>query len=162
MGLRGAYNWQLLDGLGAAGTGFDQVAITGTLFVNSGFSVNLWSLAAINPDSNGNALNFDGNQNASWVIATSGGLQGVDNLPFVTVNTGAINGTGGLSNPVPGTFTLAQGDGVTGTVNDVVLVYTVPEPSLVAVAIGVAAGAWALGRRTRRRAARPGAAAASR
>lgn len=41
-----------------------------------------------------------------------------------------------------------------GSVNDVVLVYTVPEPSLLAAAIGVAAGAWVLGRRVRRRPAR--------
>src|SRR5262249_26186370 len=48
----GFYNWQILDATGAAGTGFSQIDITGTLDLASatGFHFNLWSLSQISPD----------------------------------------------------------------------------------------------------------------
>ena len=48
----GNYNWQVLDAAGAAGAGYDVLAVNGTLDVSgaSGFRVNLWSLSATNPD----------------------------------------------------------------------------------------------------------------
>ena len=58
----GDYNWQIINATGLAGTGFDTIAMTGTLDLSSltsgGFSVNLWSLASISPDVNGAALNL--------------------------------------------------------------------------------------------------------
>jgi fibronectin-binding autotransporter adhesin len=47
----GNYNWQVLDATGGAGTGWDQLAITGALDLagltpGNGFNVNVWSLSA--------------------------------------------------------------------------------------------------------------------
>jgi autotransporter-associated beta strand protein len=156
----GNYNWEVYDAAGAAGTGFDQMSITGTLTIESGFNVNLWSLAGIGPDVNGNAINFDPAQSASWVIATaSGGLVNAGNLASAAINVGATNGTNGFTNDLYGnTFSLAQGgqNGVPGTLNDVVLTYTsmiIPEPGTFALAaVGIAALAvWSRRRCSARR-----------
>lgn len=147
----GNYNWQMYDALGAAGTGFDQVAVTGSLIIESGFTLNLWSLSGINPDANGNAINFDNTQDRFWVIATStAGPVNPENLASVNIFTSVINGTGGFSNDL-GTrqFSLIQGDGVRGTPNDVVLVLTVPEPGTLVLAVTGAAVAAGVVRRRR-------------
>jgi autotransporter-associated beta strand protein len=155
----GNYNWQVYDAAGAAGTGFDQMSINGTLTIQSGFNVNLWSLAGIGPDVNGDAINFNPAQSASWVIATaSGGLVNASNLASAAINVSATNGTNGFTNNLYGNlFSLAQGgqNGGPGTLNDVVLTYTsmiIPEPSTFALAAaGIAALAvWSRRRRTTR------------
>jgi len=143
----GRYNWQMLDATGVAGTGFDKIAVTGTLdlsgLTTGQFGINLWSLASISPDVNGNASNFDNTLTQSWNILTaSAGISGFDAADFV-INTGASNGTGGFSNALGGgAFSL-------GTIgNNLVLSFTaVPEPSVGALLGGL--GVLALLRRRR-------------
>jgi autotransporter-associated beta strand protein len=128
--LNGAdYNFQMLDATGTAGTGYDQIAITGTLdlsgLTSGGFGINLWSLASTGPDVNGNALNFNNAINQSWtILTTTGGISGFDAADFL-VNVGASNDTGGFQNALGGgTFNL------TATSDDLVLNFiAVPEPS---------------------------------
>jgi autotransporter-associated beta strand protein len=155
----GNYNWQVYDAAGAAGIGgYDKMSISGTLSIQSGFNVNLWSLAGIGPDVNGDAINFNAGQDSFWVIATaSGGLVNAANLSSANIFVTANNGTNGFTNSLNGgSFSLAQGDGVRGTLNDVVLTYTsmvIPEPDTLALAgVGAVLAAWAA-RRARRRAA---------
>lgn len=124
----GDYNFQMLDATGLAGTGFDQIAITGTLDLNgltsSGFNINLWSLSSTGPDVNGNALNFDNSIDQSWtILTTTAGITGFDAGDFV-VNVGANNGTAGFSNALGGGSFF-----VSATANNLILNYTtVPEP----------------------------------
>ena len=125
----GDYNWQMLDATGAAGTGYDRIAVTGTLDLSSlsagGFGINLWSLSSILPDVNGDALNFNNLLTQSWtILTTSGGITGFEAGDFV-ISTAANNGTGGFSNALDdnGSFTL----GTSG--NNLVLTYSaIPEP----------------------------------
>ena len=124
----GDYNFQMLDAEGVAGTGFDQIQITGTLNLSSltagGFNINLWSLSSIGPDENGNALNFDNTIDQSWtILTTSGGITDFDAADFV-INVGANNGTAGFSNALGGgSFSLGTAS------NNLVLNFTaIPEP----------------------------------
>jgi autotransporter-associated beta strand protein len=124
----GDYNFQMLDAEGVAGTGFDQIQITGTLNLSSltagGFNINLWSLSSVGPDENGNALNFDNTIDQSWtILTTSGGITGFDAADFV-INVVANNGTAGFSNALGGgSFSLGTAS------NNLVLNFTaVPEP----------------------------------
>nr|MCU0793809.1 PEP-CTERM sorting domain-containing protein [Opitutaceae bacterium] len=137
---------------GVAGTGYDTLAITGTLDLSaltgaSKFNINLWSLSGTGPDVNGAAINFDNAQNYSWVLAsTTGGVTGFSSADF-QINVAALNGTAGFSNALnSGTFEL----GVVG--NDLVLNYAaaIPEPSAFAALAGVAALGFVGGRRRRR------------
>lgn len=143
----GAFNWQILDATGTAGTGFDTMVITGSLDLTSlttGFNINLWSLASVGPDVNGDALNFSATTNYSWLLAsTTTGIMGFEATDF-TLNLGESNGTKGFSNDLDGgAFTISQSG------NSLLLNYTaaVPEPS-VAVLGGM--GLLALLRRRRR------------
>lgn len=136
----GNYNWQVLNATGAAGTGFDTISLTTgnalTLNNTSGntFNINLWSLSSIGPDVNGNTSNFNNAVDQSWtLISTDQTIAGFSADKF-TINTGAVNGTGGFSNTLApfGSFSVALGDGNT----DLMLVYTaVPEPSTCALAV---------------------------
>ncbi len=125
----GDYNWQLHDATAAAGIGYDQINVTGTLDLTTlgagGFNINLWTLSALSPDTNGNALNFDNSQNQSWVIlTTTGGISGFNEAKFA-VNVGANNGTSGFSNALAGgTFSLSADS------NNLILNYAtaIPEP----------------------------------
>jgi len=136
----GNYNFQMLDATGLAGTGFDQIQVTGTLdltgLTTNGFGINLWSLSSTGPDVSGNALNFNNAIDQSWIIlATSGGISGFDAADF-KVNVGANNGTSGFSNSlaVGGAFSVSLAD--SGT--DIVLKYTVvPEPNVAALLGGL-------------------------
>jgi autotransporter-associated beta strand protein len=143
----GDFNWQILDATGAAGTGFDTMAITGSLDLTSlttgGFNINLWSLSSTGPDVNGDALNFSTTTNYTWILAsTTTGITGFDATNFI-LNAGTNNGTSGFSNALDGgAFTISQSG------NSLLLNYTaVPEPS-VAVLGGM--GLLALLRRRRR------------
>jgi autotransporter-associated beta strand protein len=143
----GDFNWQILDATGAAGTGFDTMAITGSLdltnLTTGGFNINLWSLSSTAPDVNGDALNFSTTTNYSWILAsTTTGITGFDATNFI-LNVGTNNGTSGFSNALDGgAFTISQSG------NSLLLNYTaVPEPS-VAVLSGM--GLLALLRRRRR------------
>jgi autotransporter-associated beta strand protein len=125
----GDYNWQMLNATGEAGTGYDTIAVTGTLDLSllsaAQFGLNLWSLSSIGPDVNGNASNFNNLLTQSWtILTTTGGITGFDAADF-RINVGANNGTGGFSNPLDagGSFSL----GSTG--NSLVLTYAaIPEP----------------------------------
>ncbi|MDB6054697.1 MAG: hypothetical protein JWN25_2220 [Verrucomicrobiales bacterium] len=100
----GNYNWQIVNGTAAAGTGFDLLNINGTLDLSaaSGFKINMWSLSSIGPDVSGNAQNFNNLVAQSWVIAqANGGIVGFNAANFI-VNTLANNGTAGFSNPLLG------------------------------------------------------------
>ncbi|MFZ9938438.1 MAG: autotransporter-associated beta strand repeat-containing protein [Luteolibacter sp.] len=137
----GNYNWQLVDALETAGTGWDAIAITGVLDLSAlsaenPFNLNLWSLSS-NTAFDGDALNFDPSRAYSWTIATAdGGISGFEASLF-SIHSGANNGTSGFSNALnDGTFSLA----VEG--NHLNLVFTaVPEPeAMLATASLLAAG----------------------
>jgi fibronectin-binding autotransporter adhesin len=142
----GDYNWQFLDASGLAGTGYDTIAITGTLDLSSltdgGFNINLWSLAATGPDVNGDALNFLSSNTYSWtLVSTTDGITGFDSGSFA-INLGANNGTSGFTNdPDGGLFSVS----VSG--NNLMLNFSpVPEP---AAALLAAIGSLVMLRRRR-------------
>jgi hypothetical protein len=140
----GNLNWQIHDANGAAGVGYDTLAITGTLDLTGltgapDFQINLWSLASVVPDADGNAINFNPNLDYTWTLATaSGGILGFDAGNFA-VNTAANNGTAGFANPLNGSFAVE----VDGTALN--LVYAaIPEPSTALVLLfGLAVLGWA-------------------
>ena len=123
----GNYNWQLLDATGAAGTGWDQLSITGSLDLSgltpgNPFKVNVWSLSDALLD--GDALDFDSSGGIySWPIATAlGGITGFDANNFF-IDTDAVNGTSGFTNDFTGgTFSMSQ------TGNNLYLNYLGPTP----------------------------------
>lgn len=146
----GSYNWQLYDANGAAGVGYDTVTINGDLNLGgiSGetpFTINLWSLSAIDPnDVNGNAINFMSATNSyQWTLATTTGdgqVIGFDSASEnIFINTTAVlgpNGTNGFSNNLnDGYFSLTADD------KNIYLNFThvapVPEPATV-LALSVA------------------------
>jgi autotransporter-associated beta strand protein len=141
----GNYNWQLLDSTGAAGTGWDQLAITGALdltgLTSGGFNVNVSSLSTF-AGTTGNALNFDASLSYSWLIATaSAGITGFDAGDF-TIYTGPNNGTNGFTNSFTGTFSMSQ------TGNNLNLIYTqVPEPASAFTMLALFSGAVLLRRK---------------
>jgi len=144
----GNYNWQVLDATGAAGAGWDQLAITGALdlagLTAGGFNVNVWSLSTFS-GTTGNALNFNASLSYSWPIATaSGGITGFDAGDF-SIFTAANNGTNGFTNPFTGSFSMS----VTG--NNLNLNYgptPVPEPGSAFAVLALFSGA-VLNRRKR-------------
>jgi autotransporter-associated beta strand protein len=144
----GAYNWQVLDATGAAGTGYDTVSITGVLDLSmlgtGDFDINLWSLSSIGPDVNGNASNFVNSNSYSWtLVSTTDGIVGFQAADFV-IHTAANNGTGGFTNTLDGSFSISQSG------NNLLLNYTpIPEPAtgLMLILVG---GACFLARRRRR------------
>jgi autotransporter-associated beta strand protein len=145
----GNFNLEIHDFDLAPGTGFDTIAITGTLDLTGltagGFNINLWSLSGINPDVDGDALNFDNMASGSWlIVSTTGGISGFDESKF-TIYVGAINGTSGFSNDLGGgTFSISLVN------NDLFLNFTpIPEPSS-ALLLGLGLAAWMLRRRNRR------------
>jgi hypothetical protein len=118
----GNYNWQMYDALGAAGIGFDQLRINGTLDLSNarGFNINLATLSSISPPMNGPALNFSsvGTSN-SWVLAqTTDGITGFNATNF-NLNLGPTNGTAGFFNSLVGGELTLSVDG-----NNLILTYT--------------------------------------
>lgn len=111
----GNFNLEIHDFDLAPGTGFDTIAITGTLDLTGltagGFNINLWSLSSIGPDVDGDALNFNNAAPGAWlIVSTTGGISGFDENKF-TINTGAFNATSGFSNALGGgTFKISHAD----------------------------------------------------
>lgn len=143
LGANGNMNWQIHNAAGAAGVGYDTVSLTNGAVLDlsllsqaNPYNINLWSLSGIGPDVNGDATNFDSNQNYTWtLIATATAISGFNQNLFV-INDEAINGTSGFSNLFgSGTFSVGLADGNT----DLVLNFTaIPEPKAVLLgAIGV-------------------------
>jgi autotransporter-associated beta strand protein len=129
-----AYNWQMVDALGVAGTGWDTIAITGSLDLGglsaaNPFHLYLWSLSSTGPDVNGDAANFDHASAAWWKLASAnGGILGFDASAF-SIHSQAINGTAGFSNDLAGGTFSVQVNG-----NDLNLVFNpyvsaIPEPT---------------------------------
>ena len=125
----GNYNWQLFNATGAAGSGWDLLAVGSTLDIAATsanpFRINLWTLSGTGPDVSGSASNFASNQSYTWTIASATtGITGFSADKFV-VRTSATNGTGGFANTFGnGTFSIAQSG------NDLNLVYTPGAPSI--------------------------------
>jgi autotransporter-associated beta strand protein len=119
----GNYNWQLYDGAGAAGIGYDVLSINGTLNVSnaSGFNINLSTLSSALPETDGNAINFTNTHFFSWtLVQTTGGIVGFNPANFI-INTSPANGTSGFANWLYiGHFTVS----VVG--NNLVLNFVVP------------------------------------
>ena len=151
------YNWEIHDAAGGAGTGWDVVAVSGSLnlsalTVNSQFNINLWSLSAL-PQTSGEAVNFNSNQSYTWTILTaSNGITGFSSDKFL-VNTGAFNGTGGFAN----TLQAGWGFSIVRDGNNLNLLYAqqigpepIPEPGTWAAAALLAGGAALMRWRKRR------------
>lgn len=120
----GNYNWQLFNATGSAGVAFDQIAAPSldlSALGAGGFKLNLWSLSAINSDTNGNATNFVVSNNQSWaILATTAGIAGFNAGNF-TINLSGTNGTGGFTNSLNGgSFSISLGN----SGNDLVLNFT--------------------------------------
>lgn len=137
-----AYDWETNDFTGlAAGTAFDQIAITGGLSLTGGvgaYEVNLLSLTAGNMP--GNVPNFD-DSSRSWVIlTTTGGITGFNSSNWTIETSGFMTTTAPT-----GSWSVRQSG------NDIVLDYViVPEPTSGAIAIvGIAGLAWWLRRQPR-------------
>ena len=150
-GSGGNYNWQLTNATGSAGTSWDLLSVGGVLDIAATsadpFRVNLWTLSGTGPDVNGNAANFDPDQDYAWTLASAtGGITNFSADKF-SVIASATNGTGGFANTYGyGSFSVAQNG------NDLQLVFTaaVPEPSTIAsLTIGLSVGVWHLSRRKR-------------
>jgi fibronectin-binding autotransporter adhesin len=137
----GNYNFQIANAIGTPGFDWDLLDVSGTLRVASTaaepFSVNLWSLSSISPDVGGNVPNFNNQSTVAWTFArAAGGLVDFSADKF-TVNTGAVNGTGGFTN------NLAGGSfGVEAAGGDLNVVFTpfVPGAQLAWYGNGVAPG----------------------
>jgi fibronectin-binding autotransporter adhesin len=152
LGAGGNYNWQIYDATGAAGAGYDTVSLTGgatldlsLLSESSPYNINLWSLSGINPDANGDALNFNNTLNHSWTLFSTNSVIGGFDPTLFQVGIGATNGTAGFSNNLGGgAFSVGLADGGT----DLVLNFTaIPEPE---TALLGALGLFALLRRRQR------------
>jgi len=135
----GNYNWQVTNAAGSAGIDWDLISSGGVLDLtgitsSNPFNINLWSLSSINPDVNGDASNFNTNQDGRWtILVASEGMLGFSADKFA-LNVTSLNGTGGFSNSLNGgTFSVEQNG------NNVDLVFTsaVPEPGTMGL---VAAG----------------------
>ncbi|HTI70653.1 MAG TPA: proprotein convertase P-domain-containing protein [Candidatus Limnocylindria bacterium] len=134
---------ELNNATGVAGTGWDLVAIVGTLTL-CGDSSNPTYIGWSTADICGCPLlaqNFDPNQNRSWtIVTTTGGIIGFHANEFVVDTTYFQNDTPN------GQWALVNTDP-----NTLAITYTVvPEPASVAGAIGAVLLGWGLLRRIRR------------
>lgn len=128
----GFYIFEINDAEGAAGnvTGWDLISINGGLAINENaepafvFTIYLTSLNGLSP---GETANFDPATAYSWtLVTTTTDITGFS-LSDVLLNVGAFE------NDYAGSFSL----GLTNGGNDLSVIYTVPEPSTLALlAIG--------------------------
>ena len=115
LGGGGNYNWQMADAVGTAGEAatWDLLAIGGPLDITATSAdpirLNLWSLAATDPQTSGAAANFDPLTAGTWTIATAdGGISGFAADRFL-IETAAANGTDGFVNSLNGgAFSVTQ------------------------------------------------------
>ena len=152
----GNYNWQIFDV--ADSSKWDLVDVTGGTFTLNGlselnkFNINLWSLSGIAPDTNGAVYNFNNTQAYSWrIVQSANPISGTFSNSYFSINTGAVNGTGGFANDLGGGLFSVAMDG-----NNLNLVFTpasspIPEPGTWAAAALLAAAAGFLHLRKRRR-----------
>ena len=92
----GHYLWQLHDASGSPGAGFDVLTVNGTLDVSAvnGFEIQVMTLAGLNPDTAGSALQFNTTNSYSWpLVQTTGGIVGFDVARFKLITDGFLNGT---------------------------------------------------------------------
>jgi fibronectin-binding autotransporter adhesin len=168
----GNYNWQLLNATGTAGNanGWDLTSLssvglldlTGLSEANR-FNINTWTLSSTGPDTNGVPQNFvyetgveyrfaviGVNEVSSILLPGSFGAAAADMdiTSLFTLNTSAVNGTGGWQAPTPAAWNMTVKIGTDGKSIDIIVV---PEPAtLVLVGIGAA---FAVAARRRRRTA---------
>jgi autotransporter-associated beta strand protein len=85
----GVYTWEMADATGAAGTGWDRIASTGLLTVNS-TSGSTFTIAITSSGAPSN-WNYQ-TSNQSWDIITYGSVSGFDGTKF-SINATAFGGT---------------------------------------------------------------------
>lgn len=122
----GNYNWHLRDAAGAAGSGYDRIAVAGAVVLtnlnaSNRFKINLATLSgSSSSETAGTATNFSKTNSYTWTILTaSNGFTGSFNAAHFTVNTGPANGAGGFLNDFSGGYFALRTNS-----NSLVLVYT--------------------------------------
>jgi len=116
----GFYDWELYDATAAAGTGYDTISSSGALTINatsgSPFTIRLLTLSGTNPDTPGNALNFNTAVSSTFTLGSFGSIAGFSADKFSFDRTGFANTAGG-------SFSLIT----TGATDNILsLVYTAP------------------------------------
>jgi hypothetical protein len=94
----GRYRWEINDGGGGAGSGYDLLAVTGALTIaaspGSRFTVSLNSL--LGDDTPGNVANFDAKVSHRYtLVSTSGGILGFSADKFALDSSGFANNLDG-------------------------------------------------------------------
>lgn len=145
-GSAGAYDFELQNATGSAGTtGWDLLTLDTTLTLSSSagnpFVINLISLDG--SGAFGDALNFSSSSDYAWLIADAGNA-----ITGFSANLFSVNAAG-FANANSGSFAVALGDTVSGGDNtQLYLVYSsVPEPDSLSMIVAAALGFLALGRR---------------
>lgn len=133
----GAFELEIYNWTGSAGTGWDLLNITGDLTLSntsgSPFTINLVSMSSTNTA--GLSINFDASQSFTNVFATySGSLLGnAFAANMFTVNTNSFQ------NPFSGTFS------ITNVAGGLALLYTAGGPISTTFVWNAGAGAWSSG-----------------
>ena len=153
--------WHNAAGIKGTTDGWDWLNISGILDLSnlsaeSKFNINMWSLASLDPDVSGDAINFINTQNYRWTIATAAG--GITNFSasYFNLFVAPNNGAGGFSNDLGGGLFTLETQG-----NNLDIVFTsgsgpgpepIPEPGTWAAAL-LLLGAAAFARWRRRQTA---------
>lgn len=147
----GGYIWQVFDASGVAGVGYDLIDLSGDLDLTGlsaedTFSINVWSLSALNPDVSGDAQGFDPLASFSWLLVSADSILlniGADINDLLEIELGAVPGfTDGFSNAYNGIWSVSLDGG------DLFLDYAaIPEPAMTLLPACALAMAWMLRRR---------------
>lgn len=136
------YDWEINNFAGTTpGTDFDTISVAGTLDLSSGtpgsFGLNILSLTAGNVPGNVPGFTETG---ATWTILSASAITGFDAANWIIDSSSFYTQT-----PYAGSFSIAQLN------NEILLNYTVPEPSTVALLVlgGTGLAAWRFARRRR-------------